>query len=54
LDDFEFEIDLTRPITIKDSDIIDFIKENKIKNYFAKLNYEDLWILMMIWQKLKN
>ena len=44
LDDFEFEIDLTRPITIKDSDIIDFIKENKIKNYFAKLNYEDLWL----------
>jgi len=43
LDDFDFEIDLTRPITIKDSDIIDFIKENKIKNYFAKLNYEDLW-----------
>ena len=43
LNDFEFEIDLTRPITIKDSDIIDFIKENKIKNYFAKLNYEDLW-----------
>ena len=36
----QFDIDLNKPFTIEH---LDFIKRNKLKNYFVKLNYEDLW-----------
>ena len=36
----QFDIDLDKPFTIEH---LDFIKRNKLKNYFVKLNYEDLW-----------
>ena len=36
----KFDIDLNRAFNIKH---LDFIKANKIKDYYLKLNYEDLW-----------
>lgn len=47
----KFDLDLKKPFDINQ---LDFIKKKKIQNYFAKLNYKDLWSFNVDFSHIKK